>query len=151
PLMAPQFLTERIMRERLAELGHAVEFGCELVGFGQQGDGVLACLTGPHGEESIRVRYLVGADGGRSFVRHALGVDFPGKTLGARAVVADVSLAGLSRGAWHQFNDGDMERLVAICPLAGTDLFQLQAPVPPEGDIDVSAEGLERMIAGRTG
>ena len=151
PLMVPQVLTERIMRERLAELGHAVEFGCELVGFGQQGDGVLACLTGPHGEESIRVRYLVGADGGRSFVRHALGVDFPGKTLGARAVVADVSLAGLSRGAWHQFNDGDMERLVAICPLAGTDLFQLQAPVPHEGEIDVSAEGLERMIAGRTG
>src|SRR5687768_7563187 len=31
PLMIPQFLTERVMRERLAELGAAVEFGCELI------------------------------------------------------------------------------------------------------------------------
>jgi 2-polyprenyl-6-methoxyphenol hydroxylase-like FAD-dependent oxidoreductase len=31
PLMVPQFLTERVMRERLLELGHRPEFGCELV------------------------------------------------------------------------------------------------------------------------
>ena len=35
PLMVPQFLTEGVMRERLAELGHRVEFGCELVRFEQ--------------------------------------------------------------------------------------------------------------------
>ena len=35
--------------------------------------------------------------------------------------------------------------------LAGTDLFQLQAPIPLEGDIDLSAEGLTVMVAGRTG
>lgn len=151
PLMIPQFLTERIMRGRLTELGHGVEFGCELVGFEQGENGVTACLAGPNGEETVHARYLVGADGGRSFVRGALGVDFPGKTLGVRAIVADASLTGLDRNAWHQFNDGDMERMVAICPLAGTDLFQIQAPIPLEGEVDLSAEGLGRMIAERTG
>lgn len=146
PLMIPQFLTERIMRERLAELGHGVEFGCELVEFEQGEDGVTARLAGPSGEETVRARYLVGADGGRSFVRRTLGVDFPGKTMGVRAIVADVLLTGLDRNAWHQFNDGDMERMVAICPLAGTDLFQIQAPIPLEGEFDLSAEGLGRMI-----
>jgi len=151
PLMIPQFLTERILRERLAELGHQVQFGWELTGFEQNENEVTASLAGPDGEETLRVRYLVGADGGRSFVRSTLGVDFPGRTLGMRAMVADVVLTGLDHDAWHQFGEGDMERMVAICPLAGTDLFQIQAPVPPEGDIDLSAQGLGQMIAERTG
>lgn len=150
-LMIPQFLTEQIMRERLAELGHVVEFGCELVGFEQGEDGVDALLSGANGKETIRIRYLVGADGGHSFVRHTLGVDFPGKTLGVRAIVADANLTGLDREMWHQFNSCDMERMVAICPLGGTDLFQIQAPVPLEGEVDLSAEGLQQMICARTG
>lgn len=151
PLMIPQFITEAVMRERLAELGHHVEFGTALVDFEQGADGVRARITSPHGDASIVAQFLIGADGGRSLVRGALGVDFPGKTLGAHAIVADVRLTGLDRDAWHQFNDGDMERLVMVCPLAGTDLFQVQAPIPPAGAPDLSAEGLERLIAERTG
>lgn len=150
-LMVPQFLTERVLRERLAELGHRVEFGTELIGFEQDERGVTVRLAGPEGEETLNARYLVGADGGRSFVRRTLGVEFPGKTLGVRAIVADVALTGLGRDAWHQFDDGDMQRMVAICPLAGTDLFQLQAPIPPEGEADLSAKALEGMILDRTG
>ena len=112
--------------------------------------GVTARLLGTRGAEAIRVRHLVGADGGRSFVRHALDVGFPGKTLGVRAVVADVILTGLGRDAWHRFNEGAMAAQMALCPLAGTDMFQLQAPVPLEGDVDLSADGLTRMVAERT-
>jgi 2-polyprenyl-6-methoxyphenol hydroxylase-like FAD-dependent oxidoreductase len=150
PLMVPQFLTEAVMRERLAEIGHKPEYGCELVGFEQDESGVTARLLGTRGAEAIRVRHLVGADGGRSFVRHALDVGFPGKTLGVRAVVADVILTGLGRDAWHRFNEGAMAAQMALCPLAGTDMFQLQAPVPLEGDVDLSADGLTRMVAERT-
>jgi 2-polyprenyl-6-methoxyphenol hydroxylase-like FAD-dependent oxidoreductase len=149
--MIPQFLTERVLRERLAELGHAVELGCELIGFEQDDNGVFARLNGPRGEEHVRVRYLIGADGGRSFVRRALDVDFPGKTLGLRALVADVVLSGLDRDAWHRFNAESMQTQVAICPLAGTDLFQIQAPIPLEGDVDLSARGLSAMVTERTG
>lgn len=151
PLMIPQFLTERVMRERLAEFGRAVEFGCELVGFEQDQTGVSALVVGKHGAERIQARYLIGADGGRSFIRHALGIDFPGKTLGVRAVVADVALTGLDRGAWNTFNGGSSEALLGLCPLAGTDLFQLQALVSLEGDVDLSAAGLTAMVAERTG
>jgi 2-polyprenyl-6-methoxyphenol hydroxylase-like FAD-dependent oxidoreductase len=150
-LMIPQFVAEGVMRERLRELGHRVEFGRELVGLEQDQDGVTAHLSGAAGEETMRVRYLIGADGGRSFVRHALDIGFPGKTLGVRAVVADIVLTGLDRTAWHRFNDGAMDRQLALCPLAGTELFQLQAPVPREGEVDLSAEGLSAMIADRTG
>ncbi|HYG44463.1 MAG TPA: FAD-dependent monooxygenase, partial [Bordetella sp.] len=151
PLMIPQFLTERIMRGRLSELGHRAEFGRELLGFEQDSSGVTVRVAGPAGEETVQARYLVGADGGRSSVRKALGVDFPGKTLGVRAIVADVVLAGLERDAWHQFNYGDMQRMAAICPLAGTDLFQIQAPIPQDAQADLSPEGLTALVTERTG
>jgi len=101
-------------------------------------------------ESTVRVRWLVGADGGRSFVRRALGIDFPGKTLGVRAIVADVQLTGLQRDAWHRFGDGDTARQIAIAPLAGTDMFQIQAPVPFGGEVDLSAAGLNALLAART-
>ncbi|GAB3052969.1 FAD-dependent oxidoreductase [Stenotrophomonas tumulicola] len=151
PLMVPQFLTEATLRERLAELGYRPEFGNAVVGFVQDDEGVTVEVEGPAGRSMQRARYLVGADGGRSFVRGALGVGFPGRSLGARAVVADVVLAGLSRDAWHRFNTADKEAQMALCPLAGTDLFQLQAPVPLEGEVDLSAAGLTAMVAARTG
>lgn len=151
PLMIPQFLTERIMRERLAELGGRVEFGCELAAFEQDADGVIARLAGANGEETVRVRYLVGTDGGHGFVRQALGVAFPGRTLGVRAMVADAALTGLDRNAWHRFNGDDMQRMIMACPLAGTDLFQIQAPIPAKGETDLSPEGIEQMIFERTG
>src|SRR5262249_38181896 len=151
PLMLPQYLTEAILRDRLRELGHATEFGCELIDFNQDEAGVALRLRKHGNDETVHARYLVGADGGRSFVREALGIEFPGKTLGGRAIVADVTLAGLSRDAWHRFNDGSMERHLAVCPLAGTALFQIQAPIPLEGDVDLSAAGLTAMLQDRSG
>lgn len=150
-LMAPQFLTERVMRQRLAELGVAPEYGHELTAFDQDSDGVTAKVMREGGEEVVRARYLVGADGGRSFIRQTLDIGFPGNTLGLRAIVADVVMSGLGRDAWHRFNEGAMGGQISLCPLAGTSLFQLQAPIPMEGDIDLSAEGLTGMVAERSG
>lgn len=150
-LMLPQFLTETILRQRLQELGHRVDFGCELKGFYQTEDGVFSVVTDTRGETMVRSRYLVGTDGGRSFVSHALKINFPGKTLGVRAIVADVTATGVSRDVWHRFNDGDMTNQISLCPLAGTDLFQVQRPVSLEGDVDLSAQGLTRLFAERTG
>jgi len=147
PLMVPQFRTEGVMRERLLELGQRPQFDCALTGFEQDAHGVTAHL----GAESVRVHYLIGADGGRSLVRKTLGIGFEGKTLGVRGLVADVALTGLARDAWHRFNDGDMDKQIMICPLAGTDLFQIQAPIPADGEIDLSAGSLSTMVAVRTG
>lgn len=151
PWMVPQFLTEAAMRTRLDELGHQVEFGCELIRLEQQEQSVNARITGKSGEQVLRARYVVAADGGRSFVRNLLEIDFPGKTLGVRAVVADVSLRGLNRDVWHRFSGDTQERQIALCPLAGTELFQLQAALAGDEEPDLSADGLTRMVQERTG
>ncbi|MER6582660.1 FAD-dependent monooxygenase, partial [Nonomuraea sp. NPDC001023] len=151
PLLVPQFLTERRLRERLAELGHAPEYGCELVGFEQDPDGVTARIATPGGERTVRAAYLVGADGGSSFVRKALGIEFRGKSLGVRALVADVRADGASSRVWHRWGDEQPERSVSLCPLHGTDLFQYMAPVPLDMDVDLSAEGLTALLHERGG
>lgn len=151
PLMLPQYLTEQVMRERLLVLGRRVEFGLALTDLAQDAEGVAVTLDGRGGATRLRARYVVGTDGGRSTVRRLLDVGFPGKTLGVRALVADVALTGLARDAWHRFNADDMARRIEVCPLAGTDLFQIQAPIPPEGDADLSAQALDAMVKDRTG
>jgi 2-polyprenyl-6-methoxyphenol hydroxylase-like FAD-dependent oxidoreductase len=150
PLLVPQFKTESVMRGRLAELGSSARYGWELRNFEQDDAGVTARVIEHSGARTLRVRYLVGTDGGQSFVRHALAVDFPGKTLGVRAVVADVALTGLSRDAWHRFNEGSMETQISFCPLPRTDLFQLQGPISLDGDIDLSAQSFNTLVAERT-
>ncbi|MGH8202560.1 MAG: FAD-dependent oxidoreductase [Steroidobacteraceae bacterium] len=151
PLMLPQGLTEGVLRERLAELGVTVEFGTELSAFEDKGRALEATLTSNAGAETLRASYLVGADGGSSFVRKTLGIGFPGDTLPVRAVVADLALEGLGRDVWHTWNAQDPPRMIGLCPLAGTELFQLQAALPLEGDFDISDAGLATMIAYRTG
>lgn len=150
-LMVPQFQTERVMRERLLEFGYSPEYGAELVGFEQDLTGVTARVASATGEHTLRAGWLVGADGGRSLVRHILDIAFPGKTLGVRALVADTLIPGLSHDYWHRFNEGDMARQISLCPLAGTRMFQIQGPIPMEGDVDLSAEGLTALLTRRTG
>jgi 2-polyprenyl-6-methoxyphenol hydroxylase-like FAD-dependent oxidoreductase len=148
PLMLPQHMTEAILRERLAELGHAPRYAHALDGFEQDADGVGARVLTPDGELTVRSRYLVGADGGRSFVRKALGIGFPGEAMKMRAVVADLTLTGLSRDAWHRWGDGPAQ--ISLCPLMGTALFQLQMPIALDGGFDASDAGLAAVIAERT-
>lgn len=150
PLLVPQFLTERSLRERLAELGHAPLYGHELTGIDQDDDGVSARIATPAGERTVRAAYLVGADGGSSFVRKSLDIGFPGRTLGVRAVVADVRADGVSTDAWHRWGQGT-DAQVSLCPLYGTDMFQYQGPVPFDVDIDLSAAGLTALFHERTG
>ncbi|SDK50421.1 FAD-dependent monooxygenase [Nonomuraea jiangxiensis] len=131
-IMQPQWRTERILRDRLAALGHRVEFGAELTGFEQDGDGVTATLTGG---ERVRCAYLVGADGGRSTVRKRLGVGFAGETFESeRMMLADIRTRDLDHDHWHAWGSLETRAVhFTICPLPDTDLFQLVAP--GEGDI----------------
>ncbi len=150
-IMSPQFRTEAILRDRLAELGHSVEYGTEIVRFQQNSKEVKAWLRTAKSQQTIKAKYLIGADGGRSFVRHALAVGFPGDSLPYRAIVADLRLDGLERDAWHRWTNSGPEKQIALCPLMGTDLFQLQAPLPVDVEPDLSPEGLQTMIRERTG
>lgn len=82
---------DRALHEGLSRFSHVdVSFAHEAVRIAEIADGVE--LTATHdGEEVVfRSRYLVGADGGRSFTRKHIGVDFPGQSPSTRWVVIDM-------------------------------------------------------------
>lgn len=92
-LMLPQNHTEEILRDRLAELGTAVEPGVEVVSFQQDPGGVDAVLRRDDGEtESVRAEWMVAADGAHSFVRHQLGLPFEGGAFREEFATADVRI-----------------------------------------------------------
>ncbi|HEY2201218.1 MAG TPA: FAD-dependent monooxygenase [Solirubrobacteraceae bacterium] len=66
---------ERLLAEWIAELAVRIEYGVEVTGFSQDDGGVtVECSDG----SSRRALYLVGCDGGRSVIRKAAGIGFPG-------------------------------------------------------------------------
>ncbi|MET9230750.1 FAD-dependent monooxygenase [Lentzea sp. NPDC003310] len=139
-MLIPQFRVEQILREALPQ---DVEYGMPLTSFTQDDSGVTAVVGG----QTVRARYLVGCDGGKSFVRKELGVSFVGETHeDQRMLVGDVRLTGLDRDHWHQWGVS-RDQWLALCPLPGTDLFQFQAV----GDGEPSAELYGRIIRERTG
>ena len=149
PWMVPQWRTQEILAARLAELGGTVAFGRELTGLTQDEDGVTAHFAeGP----DLRARYVVAADGGRSAVRRALGIAMTGETVDPNPVlVADVRLTGLDREYWHVFPPrGDGDGFLAICPLAGTEDFQVVAQFPEGTAVDVSLDGVRKVVAARS-
>jgi 2-polyprenyl-6-methoxyphenol hydroxylase-like FAD-dependent oxidoreductase len=66
---------ERIMAAWIAELRVRIHHGREVTGFAQDDSGVAVELSGG---ESLRAQYLVGCDGGRSTIRKAAAIEFPG-------------------------------------------------------------------------
>jgi len=150
PWFVPQFRTEEILRERLAELGGRVESATELVGLAQDADGVTATLVAADGTaETVRARYLVGSDGGSSTVRKLLGIAFPGETDEATAMLfADARVDGISHDHGRIWQNGDGGASVA--PLAGTELFVVVAR-PPDTPDEPIRDYLQRQITESSG
>jgi 2-polyprenyl-6-methoxyphenol hydroxylase-like FAD-dependent oxidoreductase len=73
----PQDHLEPVLLEHLTDRGGHVRFGTELMDVEVDGDGVRARLRrrSVAAEYEVRARYLVGADGPRSTVRRALGIE----------------------------------------------------------------------------
>ncbi len=102
---------ERILAGWVDELSVPFYRGCEVTGFGQDDSGVDVELSG---SPALRADYLVGCDGGRSVVRKAAGIDFPGWDPTVSHLIAEAELSeepqwGLRRNAHGIHSLGRME------------------------------------------
>ncbi len=148
--MLPQWRTGEILHARLTELGGGVTYGAELLSLRQDDDGVSAVLRRRGDKQMVRASYLVGADGGHSTVRCALGIGFLGETYEEqRMIVADVRVTGIGRDYWQVWTAPGPQQgafRLALCPLAGTDAFQLTAPIAAGAIPDLTTGGLQRVV-----
>ena len=81
---------ERILAGWVGELAVPIYRGREVTGFAQDDTGVDVALSD---SRSLRAKYLVGCDGGRSLIRSAAGIDFPGWDPTTSSLIAEVETA----------------------------------------------------------
>jgi 3-(3-hydroxy-phenyl)propionate hydroxylase len=81
---------ERILAAWVGELGVRIHRGREVTGFAQDGTGVDVKFSDG---QPLRAAFLVGCDGGRSLVRKAAGIEFPGSDATTSNLIAEVELA----------------------------------------------------------
>jgi 6-methylpretetramide 4-monooxygenase / 4-hydroxy-6-methylpretetramide 12a-monooxygenase len=87
----PQWRTEQILDNRLAEAGVAVERGVTVSSLNPGDDGVVVALRRPDATtEFVDARYVIGAGGAHSITRDAMAQDLGGETYPGTALVADV-------------------------------------------------------------
>ncbi|KAF9644831.1 hypothetical protein BDM02DRAFT_3149779 [Thelephora ganbajun] len=111
PILLGQSRTQGILRNHLKRLGREVELGTELVDIEQNNDYVTCRLKktradGSVEDETLKIDYVVGVDGGRGFVRKKMGFTFLGETRhGEHWVIADVRIKDLGKNYWHMWGD----------------------------------------------
>lgn len=81
---------ERILGDWADELGAPIQRGVEAIGFVQDEAGVTVELSDGR---KLRAAYLVGCDGGRSLVRKAAGIGFPGWDPTISALIGEVEMS----------------------------------------------------------
>jgi 2-polyprenyl-6-methoxyphenol hydroxylase-like FAD-dependent oxidoreductase len=94
-LAVPQSTTERVLTERLAELGGTVERELEAESAPAVPGGYR--VGGHHADGTpfaVTARFVAGADGAHSTVRSGMGLDFPGETYQQQFLLADIALTG---------------------------------------------------------
>jgi 2-polyprenyl-6-methoxyphenol hydroxylase-like FAD-dependent oxidoreductase len=88
---------ERILAEWVGELAVPIYRGREVTGFAQDHTGVDVELS----DGLLRAEYLVGCDGGRSLVRKAAGIDFPGWDPATSWLIAEGETAEEPKWGFH--------------------------------------------------
>ena len=93
-----QPLADRVLLNGLGRFDSVdVRWSSRVTGFTQDADGVDLTISTSTGEHTVRASYAVGADGGRSATRRALGFEFAGLSANADWFVIDIRNDPLGR------------------------------------------------------
>ncbi len=139
-LAIPQHELEAILLDHAAALGVPIHRGLTTTGVVESGSGVTVATD--HGEWTAS--WVVGADGGRSVVRRAVGVGFPGtdpEITGRQALVDLDDTDGLEFG-WQHGPHG----VWCVGPQPGRILTMEFDGPPADRDAPVTAEELEKSL-----
>jgi 2-polyprenyl-6-methoxyphenol hydroxylase-like FAD-dependent oxidoreductase len=142
-LLVPQSTTERLLLDRVRELGGDVIRPKVLATVVQDATGVTATFADG---DTIRARYVVGADGMHSTVREQAGIGFSGGAYEHSFVLADAQLSGDAptdevRLFWAS------EGLTVVAPLPNGN-FRVVAPVDDAPEVP-SIEFVQQLLDAR--
>jgi 2-polyprenyl-6-methoxyphenol hydroxylase-like FAD-dependent oxidoreductase len=149
-LDVPQPRTERVLADLAARLGVAVERGVELADLAQDEGGVTVTLASASGMTRDRHAWVLGADGGHSRVRAAVGDRIEGVFHGEHFLFADVAAdSPLTRDTIRLYAGRD--GVAGAFPMPeGRTRFLVQVPAPGPGD-EPTLDQTQRLVDERMG
>jgi 3-(3-hydroxy-phenyl)propionate hydroxylase len=119
---------ERILAGWVDELKVPFYREREVSAFAQDDTGVDVELSDG---ESLRAKYLIGCDGGRSLIRKAAGIEFPGWDASTSWLIAEAEMSAEPKWGWHhdalgshamgKSDDGRRARMVLTEKQVGSD------------------------------
>ncbi len=100
-----------------------VRFASRATTVNQDADSATVTVEGPHGTETFRGQYVIGADGGRSTIRKALDIEFEGFTWPERFLVLTTvdDFQKLLTGCCYRNYLGDPDEWTNLFKVAGDD------------------------------
>jgi len=141
---AEEYLVAAVARQPLIEL----RWQSKVVNTSQDADKAVLTVETPAGTYKAEADYVIAADGARSSVRRALGLDFTGRVFEDHFLIADVDvhaeLPSTDRRFWFHpsFHQGE----TALCHKQGDNQWRVDFQLG--WDIDVEAEKRpERALA----
>lgn len=141
-LVLEQDKSERLLLDALSDLGVTVERSTRLAALVQDADGVDVTLQQSDGtSETVRVAWLIGADGASSTVRKQLGLDFDGDTYPQQFFVADVDMRwthGRDRFWLNLAGHG----MLGFFPLSVENQFRIIGTITDELAVHAAGEGI---------
>lgn len=147
-LLLEQSKNEGLLYGYVRARGHDVRWRTELLGLVQDAAGVTAQCVADGVPLTVRAQYLVGCDGAKSTVRHALGLAFEGNTLARLYYVADARIEwGLPHDALQLCLARDV--LTAFFPMRGEGRYRIVGTFPDDAVHEEGAvpyEAIERQI-----
>lgn len=151
-LNLPQTETESVLRQRALELGVTVERGTSLTGLDLGAIGVDATLVTRDGQERAHVDWVIGADGGHSAVRKAMGQRLRGRFRGSHFIVADIHLdSDFASDTTRLFAGTDGGLTVVMSMLHHRTRLMFQIPALPTGASLPTLDDVRRLAAERMG
>ena len=122
---------ERIMGDKLRELGVSVQWNTELIGLAHESHKVTATLKLPDGtDRKLATAWIGGCDGAHSAVRELSGITFPGAPYEHVFYVADTEVTGsmipdeVNVYLWQQ-------GFHLLFPMRGKDHWRIVGILPP--------------------
>jgi 3-(3-hydroxy-phenyl)propionate hydroxylase len=136
------------LEEKLRQEGVEIHFGHEVTSVRQDNDSVTVKAITTDGPVEIKGRYLIGADGARSAVRHSIGIEFNGFTYAELFWIASTDFPfekTLTDIAFVNYIADPLEWLVL---LKVPGLWRVLVPAPEHSDKEklLSDEHMQNML-----
>jgi len=156
----PQYDTERILEKGFNAEGGKVSYDFTLEDLTQEDGIVTTTLRNNYMDttETIKSRWVLGADGGRSKTRDLIGVKLDRHTADLYYVIADIVIKGNNPLASHAPGKGGHvfpSGPLAFLPLPGENCYRLAGQTPPgvrsKDDVKLNEKFFEDFLFQKTG